>query len=247
MASKHTFALHTHSLATSLKKKVNGQIVLTDQILYHRIIRILRLTDGETVTLFDQSEHAQISIVSRAKQHIDVELLERIPNKILQPTIAVYLPMLKKEALEDAVYSCTELGATAIHLVQTEKIQRSWTAKDADRLYNIIIAAAEQSKQFCLPEVYDLVTLPQALSFVAPSSTLAVCAHMNGASLLDILQKIKHNAPQHVRLFFGPEGDFTLQETELLQQHAVNMIRLTPTTLRSQQALALLLGAIRSV
>jgi 16S rRNA U1498 N3-methylase RsmE len=44
----------------------------------------------------------------------------------------------------------------------------------------------------------------------------------------------------------GPEGDFTLEEKELLKKHNFIAAQLTPTILRAQQAVAISLGVVRS-
>ena len=42
----------------------------------------------------------------------------------------------------------------------------------------------------------------------------------------------------------GPEGDLTMQEKDLLKERDVQFLRLTPTVLRAQQAVAVSMGIL---
>ena len=82
------------------------------------------------------------------------------------------LPLLKREALERALYSCVEMGANEIRLVVTKKTTREWGGeKEFARLQRIIISAAEQSKNFSIPLLYQ----PERFETVIDNSNSDVC------------------------------------------------------------------------
>ncbi len=65
------------------------------------------------------------------------------------PEIRWCIPLIAKEAFEDIVYNFTAMGVASIQPLVTEKVKRSWGGdRERARLDRIMIAAAEQSKQF---------------------------------------------------------------------------------------------------
>ena len=113
-----------------------------------------------------------------------------------------------------------------------------------------MIAAAEQSKQFSLPEIHAPRGLQEAVTQYAKHS-IKLVADPAGDSLYKILTTLKQHAhaksQTSIVMTLGPEGDFTADEKNLLNAAHYQSVRLTPTVLRSQQAGALLLGFIRSI
>ncbi len=246
-AAKHEFAFYKENLKNFIVDKKHGEsFVIEDEELYHRVVHVVRLSLADECILFDAEQHVVVSFEAVvSKKALKFLIHECLTNIILRPTLDIYLPLLKREALEQAIYSCVELGASSINLVITAQVQRSWHVKDMQRLTNIIIAAAEQSKQFVIPTLHSPISMDNALAKTRLADVTCV-ANKTGSSLLESMVSIRTTKPAVIAVWIGPEGDFTSQEVEDLKPCA-QMIALTPTVLRSQQALALLVGAIRSV
>ncbi len=243
---KHLFALHHSDLADEIGAAWPGhEITIADPDLAHRILSILRLAVDESFILFDRNIHATFLLTSAVKHKlIKVKLVEKSSNAIYKPEITYLLPLLKKESLEAALYSLTEIGVTTIQLIYTQKSQQRWTQKDLDRSQKIIIAAAEQSKNFNYPQ------LRAPLSISSPLENLsAECKKIffdpAGSSIDMFLPHLK-SSKQPIVLAIGPEGDLSNQEKELLKQAGFNFSALTPTILRACQAAAVSAGIIRS-
>lgn len=239
--STHQFALYTQELPTG---------AITDPALVHRIQQVLRLAVGETVTLFTRHEHTELRITSMGKKEIGCTTISRAPNTILKPAITVLLPLLKREALESALYSCAEMGATEVQLLITEKTP-AHTGKDLERFERIMIAAAEQSKQFAMP----ILNKPVKLATVHGEPVESIRCALNhniffdptGTPLFEVLQTLHTQQPDHITLMIGPAGDLTQQEKDILIKHNFTFCALTPTVLRAEQALAVGLGVFRSI
>ncbi len=247
IAAKHEFAFYVQNLSSYLNASQSNTIRIDDVHLYHRIVQVLRLQPGETVVVFNAQQSAQIVLLEQtSKKCIEGTLVTKAHNTILKPTITVMLPVLKKEALQEAVYSCVELGANAIQLVITKKTQRPFGGdKEMERLHNIMVAAAEQSKNFSLPQLCRPQPVEDALN-QGGQDTFMYC-DINGKPLVSVIEQITKASPAALALCVGPEGDFTDQERALLVQHGAIPIALTPTVLRAQHALVVALGAIRSI
>jgi RsmE family RNA methyltransferase len=244
MNSTHQFAIYSTELTKLLA--AGKQFLITHADLHHRIKQVLRLDVGDICILFDATQHATIKIIALDKKSITAELLNIQSNKQLTPHITCFIPLLKRDALAEAIYNATELGANGIQLIITQKVQRPWDGtKELERLQRIIIAAAEQSKHFALPELKTPVALEKALTSL-PQATNRLFCDPTGAPLLPLLQEISAKKISQVALMVGPEGDLLPTEKELLTQHQFIFCALTPTILRAPQAVTVVLGSLRS-
>jgi 16S rRNA (uracil1498-N3)-methyltransferase len=156
----HLFSLYVPNL--KLDSWTKNQIVdLFDTDLIHRLSKVLRFEIGDQVVLFDKNISVSVVIQEISKKNIKIKVQTIQLHESLKPHITFLLPLLKKEALEQAVYSLCELGVNKIQLVVTQKSRQSLLHdKEFARLQGIVIAAAEQSKNYSLSEL----VLPKKLS-----------------------------------------------------------------------------------
>lgn len=245
---RHEFALYTAGIsAACLDKQLSSVITIVDEQLWHRLKHVLRTPPGAIVCLFDQTSAIEAQLCAfGSKNQLQFSIISFIKKSILTPQIIVMLPLLKREALTDALYSCVELGANHVQLVTTEKSQHAWaTERDNQRCQKIMVAAAEQSKQFTLPTMGNPISLADAVAAL-PKNSFRVHCDPQGAVLWDILRQIENGKPATLVLSFGPEGDLTDTERTHLYHHQFVASALTPTVVRSTQALVIALGALRS-
>jgi len=243
---KHAFALY-YSNVSPARLSVHGHITIVDESVMHRIAHVLRLAVHDELILFDQRQNVTCTIVTITKKQIVCLITNVATNTVHTPEIIILLPLLKRHALEEALYACVELAASRVQLVITEKVQKSWdNDRDLQRLQAIVVAAAEQSKNFAFPELHAPIPLASALEQHTHRARAVVFA-VNGNPLLELLTTIHANRLSSLVLTLGPEGDFTHSEYQLLAQRGFQAYALTPTVLRSFQALAVGLGAVRSV
>jgi RsmE family RNA methyltransferase len=244
--NKHEFALYYPQLSDH--SLTSGTIALTHKELVHRITTILRLQSEETVILFDKNQYAQVQLQVMSRTRIDGIILAVHKNKSAAPAITALIPLLKKDSLETLAYNLVELGVTSYQIISSQKTQRSWQGtKEQIRLDNIMIAAAEQSKNFFIPQSCGQPkALQDALEDIRTSNVpyTKIFFDVDGDRMQELFVRI-HN-PHHFVVTVGPEGDFTTDEKLLLKQHNFMTCRLTPTVLRSWQAATLGIGVIRS-
>lgn len=232
----HEFALY----APYIDKQSKGRdYELTDSELVHRISRVLRLNIDDTLFLFNAQEHLIGRIIRITKQMVLIRVIDVFDNTIFAPHITLLLPLLKREALEQAMYAAVELGVNHIQLIITEKVQRSWHEKEFIRLEHVMIAAAEQSKYFSLPTLAKPVAL-----YDAPLSETSLFFDYSGNKFADIITRMQNI--DTCTVIIGPEGDLTECEKFYLQQQKVEFVRLTGTVLRAQQAVTVGIGILRS-
>jgi 16S rRNA (uracil1498-N3)-methyltransferase len=249
--SKHEFALY-YDLSTvqpslkSMAGKTNNQLIITDSDIIHRITRVLRLQQGEQLVLFNRHHNILVELSSIEKKDLVVHLLAVNTNKTFKPTITFFLPLLKREAFDSALYSLVEIGVNAIQLVTTEKTQRPLTPHELERAERTMISAAEQSKNFSLPTLEAPITLAQCVQKFQKDSGLKIFFDPEGIPLIDQINIVREKKPETLSLMIGPEADLTLAEKEQLGQAGVAFCALTPTILRACQAAALSGAIFRS-
>jgi 16S rRNA (uracil1498-N3)-methyltransferase len=246
---KHEFALYTESLSLLLQKKgPSNTLVISDETLVHRMVNVLRLRSNDQCILFDREIYITATIdafVGKKQIHITINAVHS--TVILQPQVTFLLPMLKREDYESSLYSLTEVGVSNIQLIYTQKTGNKWSGeRDKDRAQRIMIAAAEQSKNFAYPTLYEPISLQEALKkYNGAQSKLFF--DPQGKPFFDIMQILHADQPAHIALLVGPEGDLTLEEKETVRAHNFIFCALTPTIMRAVQATGLVAGFIRSL
>lgn len=209
--------------------------------LYHRLHTVLRLKPGEQVILFDQAEHAQATIDRYGKKMVHLTVGKKFPSMILTPEVHWFLPLLKRDAFEHSLYTLAELGATSITPVVTTKSRQKWgTDKEQVRAHTIMIAAAEQAKQFKIPELRPTIPLSE-ISAIGD----ALFFDPEGKPLGEVVHALSKTTA--LSLMAGPEGDLTADEKNFLRDQGYLFCALTPTVLRASQAVTVGLGCIRSL
>lgn len=246
---KHEFALYWPKLSEYLKEyPAHALFQIDDLALVHRITSVLRLQQEDPFVLFDDMFHAHVELGKSSKKTCMVQIHAVEKNKQLLPKITFGLPILKKEAFEDALYSLVEYGATTLQPLTTEKVHRSsWSTKETERAERIVIAAAEQSKQFAVPSILPTISLTDFITKNLSGFTHKVFFDPDGQTMSEFTASTKISSDSSIFLLVGPEGDLTPQEKELLKKAGFSFVALTPTVLRAQQAAALGLGIFRTL
>ena len=240
---KHEFAIFTHEVDRLIK--VNQTYALAEKDLVHRLGAIIRVDVGDSLVLFNTTDHVTCEVVAVTKKEVMVKLGDRTSNKGVAPHIIWCLPVLEREGLEEALAVLTAMGATEIYPIITEKSRQQWgNEKDHERAQRIMIAAGEQSKQFVLPRLHATQRLPQALANL--HGTKIFFDALGGDAYEMITQCKASNAAPFIFLI-GPEGDLTAAEKKMVAEDGFVACCLTPTILRAYHAVTVGMGLVRSL
>lgn len=235
MAAAHEFALYVENIPGGTQWRI------TDSGIIHRMRTVLRARSDDTVVFFSAREQARAVVKSISDREIIVTLADRAPVLPLTPLIDLILPFLERAACEEAISAATVLGVHRIVLVRTQKSAPSLLSPSfKERLHRIMVAAAEQSKQYCLPEISEAATLAMAL----PPDATAVFFHPTGSPLTAVLPVLEKAA--RIAVIVGPAGDLTADERDALAHKGACFLRLTPTVLRSEAAVMVGIGVLRT-
>jgi len=205
----------------------------------HYLGTVLRQPAGAPLRLFNGQDgewQARLATLRKDKASFIAERQTR--PQAPEPDLWLLFAPLKRDATDLVVEKATELGASAILPVFTE---RTNTARlNLDRLRAIATEAAEQCERLTLPRMAD----PQRLADL-------LAAWPAGRPLHVALERAEAPPPRGTdspaALLIGPEGGFSAAEAQMLRrQPFVRPVSLGPRILRAETAaiagLALLLA-----
>jgi RsmE family RNA methyltransferase len=244
----HLFLLFADSLLEKNSYPRDARLTIRSPELARRIFTVLRLTPHETVQLF--SKQCVITLELETSPRPKDTVVGRVIHCMtitapLSQQIAC-ISLLKKESFEEAVHHATVTGATTIIPCITTKSRKSWQSpREIERLKTIIIAACEQSKNYHIPTILDPQKLETIINTMPPVYALGFEA--TGAPLTDAINAIRQQKPTALQFFIGPEGGFTQQECMALREAQVQFYQLTPTILRTQEAVCLAGGILSAL
>lgn len=240
--NKHEFAFYCNDVSAFTHDTDPGDITFTSDELYHRFKHVVRIKPGDSVILFDKEHNISFLFLRcEGKNKVVGIWKDRKVNSKVMPAITFLLPLLKIDALSDAMYSLTEVGITTIQLLSTEKTQTPCTSKLLEKLERVAIAAAEQSKDFSYPTILPPVELTDWLK--TPTAGKKFHFDVTGVPFSSWYSPIDMNESYY--LLVGPEGDLTDVEKQLTKQTGFVACLLTPTVLRSTRAISLVSGLFR--
>jgi len=245
-ANKHEFAIY---IPLADHHQVNTILIMHDKLVYHRIINVLRYAINDILIIFNQRQILTCKIIDIDKKNITFIVIAANTNTELKPKITALIGLLKKEAFEEALYSCVELGVNSIYPVITQKThQKNISEKEMARYHNILIAAAEQSKHFHIPPLHKPVELQKLITDMRTiTNAHKIYFDAQGEKLATVIQTITQQPTDQLFLLIGPEGDLSPDEKNLIKSAGFTLCTLTPTILRAQTAVTLGLGIFRSI
>ena len=187
-----------------------------DDATAHHIFRVLRLRDGETVTVTDgRGRWRPCRVVAQALEPTGPSHATGARGRLF--TVAFAIP--KGERPEWIVQKLTELGIDRIVVLHTERSVVRWEADRAhrhiDKLQRVAIEALQQSRGLWLPEIVGPVPATDVVTVVpvAEPGGRPLAAGDDGVAV-------------------GPEGGWSDGELEM----AVARIDLGPSVLRVETA-----------
>ena len=207
-----------------------------DEIDAHHLLRVMRLRDGEQVSVSDGLGSWRMCAVAHAKLVPQSEIVSVSPHR--NPlTIGVALP--KHDRPEWIVQKLTEIGIDRIELLQTERSVVRWdserSARNVQKLRTVAREAAMQSRRVWLPTVNGQNDLLTFLGTSNPESGVAVADPAG-----EILDRQTHT------LLIGPEGGWTAAEVTLVGTSVTlggNILRVeTAALVAATQMVALMHG-----
>ena len=219
-----------------------GSVELPSAVAHH-IERVLRLADGDRVTLFDGSGREIEARLEKAGRTLRAQLgasSEPVRESPLRITLMQCLAASDK--MDWIVQKAVELGVTRIQPVASRRAVVRLAGDRAQRRIEhwqqIAVAACEQCGRNRIPEVLPLLTLPQAVGAVDGQRLLL---HPDGGVPL---RQAGLQADAPISLLIGPEGGFDEEELATARSGGFTSVTLGPRVLRTETAGVAILGAL---
>jgi len=225
---------------------VSGQQVRLEGQVAHYLGKVLRLTQGNALTLFngDGLEYSA-SIEAVAKHHVDVMIgASQQPGTESPLNTLLGLGISRGERMDYAIQKSTELGVSRIAPLFTTHCEVRLNAERQDKRVEhwqqIAISACEQSGRVKVPEI------------LAPMSLADFVQQCNEQVKLvfDLDEAASLSGPRPsggVALLIGPEGGLAPEEINLAREAGFQGVRLGPRVLRTETAPVAALAVLQHV
>ena len=211
--------------------QANATFALDARIAQH--VRVLRLREGETITLFDGTggevpatltQIGKRDLLATTSAHVAIE--REMPR-----SVTLYPSLIANDRFDWLVQKATELGVTAIQPTFTERSQRipGDVEKRAEHWRGVAIAACEQCGRNQIPKIHSPITVSDALAALGDQSLILLDA--DGSA-----DKSPSATTSSSAVFIGPEGGFSPSELDALRKRCDHRLRLGPTVLRAETA-----------
>ena len=200
-----------------------GQVLdLTDDLM-HYASRVLRIRDGEALRVWNgqgSEFKATVQYVSKklAQVHIGEKLA--VPETELNRAVHVLQALPEGDKMDWILEKCTELGVAGFYPVQAQrsvvKLEGERASKRQAHWERVVLSASLQSERGTLPKVEPVRLLKDALEQIShhwPDAQVLWFTPHTEMRLIQWAQATRPTGP--LVICVGPEGGWTLEETEL--------------------------------
>lgn len=213
----------------------NSTVNLSTDAFGH-VVRVLRLSDGDNITLFNGSGDdfsATLTNVSKKSAQAVITAIKPVNNE--SPlTLHLGQGISRGDRMDFTLQKSVELGVSAITPLFTErcgvKLTGDRLTKKLEQWQKIVIAACEQSGRSKVPEVMAPMTLNQWLE--QQTDALKINLHPKAQHTIMGLTPQTNN----IRLLIGPEGGLSDEEIAAAKNAEFIDVLIGPRILRTETA-----------
>ncbi|QBQ14032.1 MULTISPECIES: 16S rRNA (uracil(1498)-N(3))-methyltransferase [unclassified Pseudomonas] len=200
----------------------------------HYISRVLRMSEGDPVQLFDGSgQEFRASLLEVGKKRVVVQVTETFAGQVESP-LQIHLGqgLSRGERMDWAIQKATELGVNEITPIFSDRCEVRLKDERADKRLQhwrqVAISACEQCGRSRVPVIHPPLLLADWLK--QAEADLKLVLHPVAEPL------VSHAKPGSLAFLIGPEGGLTDGEVEAAQGAGFHAARLGPRVLRTETA-----------
>jgi len=218
----------------------------------HHLIHVLRMTPGDEAFVFDgcgREYRCSFRRVENNRAHLEIEdVLTDVVESSLHLTLAQALA--KGEKFDFIIQKATELGVSSIAPLITRyadvRLDDQQKTKRVERWRRISLEAMKQCGRRKLVEITTPRTLREFIADSEPPSpgtdeatsptppALLLFSEKGGMPVANFLSEIPSHSP--VSALIGPEGGWSVDELETLNESGWKAVTLGPRVLRTETA-----------
>lgn len=224
----------------------NNTEVTLNKAASNHIARVLRLNEGASVILFNNTDsNFSAQITDANKNAVTVMVTEQqLANTESRLHTHIGQGISRGERMDYTIQKATELGVTEITPLFTErcmvKLPGDRQAKRLEHWQQVAISACEQSGRTRIPIIHPPQTLIQWLS--QPRDGLKLLCDTLASKPLN-----QFKAPaQMASILIGPEGGLADQEISIAKSQDFQAISLGPRILRTETAGVVVLSLLQA-
>ncbi len=211
------------------------------------LIRVLRLSIGEIVRVFDGRGREHLATVEAiTKSDVVVRLGEAAAPPPESPVaITLAMALLKGDKFDEVVRDATMLGVSRIQPIATTRteVPAARTSR-VDRWRRIAVSSAKQCGRAVVPPIGEPATFTEFIGKPV-AERLLMLAEPGLKEVISTRALAAEPAPASAALLVGPEGGWAEAEHRLALDCNATLVTLGPRTLRAEAvplvALAVLL------
>jgi len=250
---------------------LNDTIITLNGEESHHAVNVLRVKEGDMVTLFDgRGGLRRARVLCANRKGVTVEACgpaERVTRP--RPSIRVGAAIPKGKRASTLVEECAALGVDELMFVHTERGQTVFRESALERLAKKSVEACKQSRRAYVMRVERMLPFDQALQELGSadeknvenndargrdgsevSSRLKLALHPDESAsklLSGVLNQPKEDAsaPDEIALLIGPEGGFTEGEIGRAVEAGFLLVRLPTPILRIELAATAAVSMLR--
>lgn len=225
-------------------EQLNTQPILIQDEDYNHIRNVLRMRQGEKLLLCDSTDKeylCEITAFDDTKRTVSVKIEDIFGNtRELPAEITLFQGYPKGDKIETIVQKAVELGVARIVPVMMKrsvvKLDDKKAAKKVERLNNIALNAAKQSKRGRIPEVSSVMNIKEAVE-CAKKMEVVLLPYENAEGMERSRDVLRQACETHsIGVFIGPEGGFEAEEVAMIEEIGGEIITLGHRILRTETA-----------
>jgi 16S rRNA (uracil1498-N3)-methyltransferase len=238
---------------TSLR---GGEVIDLPPAVAHHASRVLRLREGDTVTLFNGEGGEYEARLTRIESRLVSAAIGRHDAVERESPLKITLlqGLAGAERMDYVIQKAVEMGVAGIVPVTTARsvtrLDAARASKRAEHWRSVIVASCEQCGRNRLPLLHPLCDFDAALRSQDPAEPGAAAA----ATLSLVLSPGEGSAltafdrpSGAIRLLIGPEGGLSPDELASAQCAGFRIARLGPRVLRTETAGVAVLAAMNAL
>lgn len=190
----------------------------------------LRLKAGDKILLLDgKGKSAEAEILSTENNSVSLKVgaVQELPPR---PQVILLQAQLKGAKMDWLIEKLTELGVSSIRVMHTKHTVAQ--SEKIDRWLRLSEAAAKQSGNSALPEISPPASFQETLAWAKSQDARKI--HLDPKATQSLAALVQPN--KALLLAIGPEGGFSPEEEQALEDAGFLGARLSENVLRGETA-----------
>jgi len=205
---------------------------------FRHLQRVLRLREGDQVTLFDDAgtEHDGVVMSLSPRVALVRVTASTVPHRDSPVAITLYQGIPKGRKMDLVVEKATELGVHAIVPFTSAFSLGAGAGAGAkrERWQRIAVAAAKQSGRTSVPAITAALMFAEALAAASDDLRLLFYEGAGTMPFAGVPQPAR--APATIAIAVGPEGGFSRDEIAAAREAGFVLVDMGPRILRTETA-----------